>query len=370
MRFFALILYLICTPFAAVSQELSLGERILLEALGPWPPSEITDASNQYIGQAEVIELGQALFFDPRLSASGNLSCASCHLPQHAFAEPQPRAQAGARLDRNTQSLINVGQMRWYNWDGRNDTLWGASIHPIINPEEMALTPEDVAALMRGDDQRNGFEAAFGTDVFEQPAMEQLVLVGKALAAFQETLISPSSRFDTYRAAVLAGTQSDALNAQEQRGLQLFLGEARCVLCHIGPSLSNSEFHDIGLPFFAEGKRVDQGRYGGIRAYQDNPFTRLGPFSDEPEAEQAKAPGNFVALQYRNWGEFRVPSLRGISQTAPYMHDGSKPDLDAVVRHYSDLNMDRLHADGESLLRPLDLEEADIAALVAFLNAL
>ena len=115
--------------------------------------------------------------------------------------------------------------------------------------------------------------------------------------------------------------------------------------------------------------RVDTGRYGGIRRLQASPYTLLGAFNDDPKRSTATSTRH-VSLAHRNYGEFRVPSLRNVARTAPYMHDGSLATLRDVIRHYSDLDENRLHADGESILRPLRLSDAEIDDLVAFLESL
>ena len=118
-----------------------------------------------------------------------------------------------------------------------------------------------------------------------------------------------------------------------------------------------------------ERTRVDSGRYDGIRRLQASPYNLLGAFNDDPARSTATSTRH-VSLAHRNYGEFRVPSLRNVARTAPYMHDGSLATLRHVIRHYSDLDEDRLHADGESILRPLRLSDVDIDDLVAFLETL
>ncbi len=155
-----------------------------------------------------------------------------------------------------------------------------------------------------------------------------------------------------------------------QRGLRLFVGKGRCNVCHFGPNFTNGEFDDVGVPHFAEKGRVDTGRHGGIAALKASPFNLLGRYNDDP----AKAPGlatRHVELLHRNWGEFRVPSLRNVARTAPYMHDGSRATLADVVRHYSELDEERLHGiPGRRLIRPLRLTPREKADLVAFLETL
>ncbi len=198
-----------------------------------------------------------------------------------------------------------------------------------------------------------------------------LVDVAKALAAFQETLMSGRTSFDAFRDA-LANNDTSAMARYPiaaRRGLQLFVGRGNCSLCHFGPNFTNGEFHDVGIPFFAEPGRVDSGRFEGIRRLQASPFNRLGRYSDDASGASSLATRH-VTSQHRNWGEFKVPSLRNVAQTAPYMHAGTHATLADVVRHYSELDENRLHADGERLLKPLRLSAEEIADLVAFLETL
>ncbi|MET0346093.1 MAG: cytochrome-c peroxidase, partial [Casimicrobiaceae bacterium] len=149
----------------------------------------------------------------------------------------------------------------------------------------------------------------------------------------------------------------------------IFVGKGRCEVCHTGPRFTNGEFHDVGVPFFVERTRVDSGRHDGIKRLRASPYSLLGRWSDDPTRGTATSTRH-VSLDHRNFGEFRVPSLRGVARTAPYMHDGSLATLRDVVKHYSELDENRLHADGEAILRPLRLTDAEIADLVAFLESL
>jgi cytochrome c peroxidase len=154
-----------------------------------------------------------------------------------------------------------------------------------------------------------------------------------------------------------------------QRGLAMFVGAGNCSVCHGGPRFSNGEFHDIGIPFFVEPGRVDPGRHEGIRKLQASRYNLLGPFNDDSVRGTATST-RFVALDHRNFGEFKVPSLRNVARTAPYMHNGSMATLRDVIRHYSQLDEDRLHSDGERILKPLGLTDGDVDDLVAFLETL
>jgi cytochrome c peroxidase len=205
------------------------------------------------------------------------------------------------------------------------------------------------------------------------PADDERVAVdlAKALAAYQETLLSARTPFDDFRDAVQRGDRDAAQRYPQaaQRGLALFIGKGRCYVCHSGPNFSNGEFHDIGMPHFAAPGRVDPGRHGGIQSLQASRYNLLGPFNDDATRASAISTRH-VTIEHRNYGEFKVPSLRNLARSAPYMHDGSLATLRDVLRHYSELNEERLHADGEALLVPLRLSEAEIDDLLAFLDSL
>jgi cytochrome c peroxidase len=197
------------------------------------------------------------------------------------------------------------------------------------------------------------------------------VNMSKALAAYQETLITARSRFDDFRDALERGDMNAAATYPQdaQRGLQIFVGDGRCSFCHLGPAFTNGEFHDAGVPYFLSDSRVDQGRFAGLTALFGSPYTLDGPFTDDPARTGAWAVRS-VRRSPMDFGLFRVPGLRNVAQTAPYMHDGSLPDLEAVVTHYNTIDPERMHADGEAILRPLGLSDADIRSLVAFLETL
>jgi cytochrome c peroxidase len=154
-----------------------------------------------------------------------------------------------------------------------------------------------------------------------------------------------------------------------QRGLKLFIGEARCNVCHAGPAFTNDEFADVGVAFFLAAGGADAGRHGGLTRLLASSTNRLGPLNDagagaDPRAVLTRHP----KLEPRHFGEFRVPGLRQLTHTAPYMHNGSLATLEDVVRHYDRLDEERLHADGERILRRLNLGAGQAADLAAFLR--
>ena len=338
---------------------------------GPWPAPWTRDPSNRVSGNAAAIELGERLFFDRRLSGNGEFSCSRCHLPERNWSDGLARAVGIEEVDRNTPSVANARTQRWFGWDGANDSLWAQSVRPILDPRELGASTAHIAKLVRGDrDLACRYRRAFGS----APAAEDeklLVDTAKALAAFEETLVSGRTPFDEFRDALARGDSAATARYPEpaQRGLRIFIGKGSCNMCHAGPAFTNGEFHDTGIPFFIRPGQVDAGRHGGIKRLLANRMNLLGSYNDD--AKRLSATGTrHVALEHRNFGEFKVPSLRNLALTAPYMHNGSLATLRDVVRHYSEISPDRLHSDGEAILKPLKLTERETEDLVAFLESL
>ena len=348
-------------------------ERVFFNSHGPWTIDNTSDPSNIYSAKSSAIEFGRELFFDVRLSRYNNVSCASCHIPNNAFSDGRPTAVGAKLLDRNTIALANLKQQHWYGWAGQTDTLWGQSIRPLLNPKEMDMSTEILVARIRNNaDLGISYKNIFGQSASLHDEQTVLVNIAKALAAFQETITTPPTSFDNFYQAVKNGDQQGvrAYPQQALSGLKIFLGKGRCSFCHFGPNFTNGEFHNIGISHFTATGDVDPGRTAGLAHYFDYPFNRNGRYSDEGKASAELAPGNFVKLQHGNWGEFRVPSLRNVANTGPYMHNGSITTLREVVEYYSTINLDRLHGKGETLLRPLPLSESEIDSLIAFLHTL
>ncbi len=234
------------------------------------------------------VELGKMLFFDPRLSGDNQMSCATCHVPEKAYGDGlalSPGA-GGKRLERNTQTCLNVGFFKSFFWDGRAKSLEEQSLGPIQSAVEMN---QDLVELERELRAIPGYVDEFKRVFVTKPNRDG---IAKALAAFQRTLVTQPSPFDRY----LMGDE-DALSADARQGLELFLGDVGCVECHNGPLLSDGKFYRLGVSFLDEGR--------------------------------AKISGN-KDDRYR----FRTPSLRNVAQTGPYMHDGSQKTLDDVVMFY------------------------------------
>ena len=367
------IFLILAAATAAEGASLSFTEaevRAIL-AHGPWPVPWARDPSNRVSGNPAAIELGERLFFDRRLSGNGEFSCSRCHLPERNWSDGLARAVGIEEVDRNTPSVANARTQRWFGWDGANDSLWAQSVRPILDPRELGASTAHIAKLVRGDrDLACRYRRAFGS----APAAEDeklLVDTAKALAAFEETLVSGRTPFDEFRDALARGDSAATARYPEpaQRGLRIFIGKGSCNMCHAGPAFTNGEFHDTGIPFFIRPGQVDAGRHGGIKRLLSNRMNLLGPYNDD--AKRSSATGTrHVALEHRNFGEFKVPSLRNLALTAPYMHNGSLATLRDVVKHYSEISPDRLHSDGEAILKPLKLTERETEDLVAFLESL
>ncbi len=273
----------------------------------------------------ERIALGKKLFFDKRLSSTHEVSCGSCHLQEHAFADPRTISIGvhGRVGTRNAPMLVNMAYNTSFFWDGGVPTLEQQAIVPILNPLEMDMRLEDVAVRLKDDAE---YVELFRQAYDMEPKAEGIT---KGLATFIRTLVSGNSRYDRYQRG-----ENGALNESEKRGMELFLGESgECFHCHVGFNFTNNNIQNNGLYL----DYADQGRY----LVTENP---------------------------RDIGKFKVPSLRNVAVTAPYMHDGSLATLEEVVEHYVSGGV--AHPNADPIIHPLRLDEQDKADLVAFLKSL
>lgn len=351
--------------------DFSVDEKSQILAHGPWPLILRKDPSNRSETKASVSQWGASLFFDVRLSGNGKLSCASCHIPNLAFQDGNPTAIGQQLGIRNTPSLLDSAQARWLGWGGTHDSLWSASLAPLLNEGEMNHTLASFTQRMRNTPElASGYKTAYKQELPPDDAT-LAVDTAKALAAYQATLVSPRNAFDDFRDALARGDTAAAAKypLAAQRGLRLFIGAGRCTICHAGPRFSNGEFADIGVSFFVLGG-VDSGRYSGLQQLLSSDYNRLGRFNDARDSDSLAVITRHVILEPRNFGEFKVPGLRQLTQTSPYMHNGSLNRIEDVVQHYSQLNEERLHADGERILQPLRLTDRQADDLVAFLRSL
>jgi cytochrome c peroxidase len=370
-RLIAALLVLGAPAMAQAELDWSADERGAVARHGPWPSPPLRDVSNRVSGEVAAIALGEHLFGDPRLSADGQMSCATCHRPDREFSDGRAKAMGRVALERRTPSLWNVGYARWFGWDGAGDSLWAQSIRPILDEREMGGSAPQVAALVRGDSALAcGYRRAFG---HEPGADDEKLLVdlAKALAAFQATLVSPRTPFDSFRDALLADDREAMARypLASQRGLKLFIGAGSCSTCHFGPRFTNGEFADIGIPFFVGPGAVDPGRLEGLAKLAKSPFNLLSRHNDDASGASGVRTRHVQRL-HANFGEFRVPGLRQSARAAAFMHNGHFAALEEVVRHYSEVSPDRLHSDGTPLVRALALNAEQSADLISFLRSL
>jgi cytochrome c peroxidase len=345
-------------------------EILQLSPLPPIPPSP----TNAVAAHPAAARLGQRLFFDARLSANGQVSCATCHDPAHGFSDPKALSVGLGTTERHSMALWNVAHQRWFYWTGRKDSLWAQAVQPLLHSEEMGSSPEHLLAVLSGDaGLKAEYESIFGPLPVEAgartPAADRLLAnFGKALEAYERRIISKDAPFDRFVAGLRSGRAPDRsapISESAQRGLKLFVGRGKCVLCHAGPNFSDGEFHNLGLP----GATVDQGRFAGIMEVRDDRFNGLGALSDD------RSPATNIKLRYltvkpNHLGEFKTPTLRNVAQTAPYTHRGHVATLREMLDFYSELPGDTVFGHREETLRPAHFTEDEKADLVAFLRTL
>ncbi len=270
--------------------------------------------------------LGRKFFFDPLLSADLGVACASCHRPEHGFADPAARSRGvrGELTERNTPSLLNRGFGERFMWDGRAASLEEQVLLPIENPVEMGLPLEQALERLAAHAEYPAlFAAAF-------PGGLSRASLAQALSQYVRRLYSGDSAVDRFRASAYA-----ELSSEERVGLWVYESKGRCWRCHGGPNFTDEGFHSTGV-----------GAVDGL-----------------------PAPGRFaVTGDEADRGRFKTPSLRGAALSAPYMHDGSLSTLAEVVEFYR--RGGNRSANLDPLLQPLELGEREAAALVAFLGAL
>ena len=364
LRSFAVIALAVLLS-ACASTPPALTEAEINHALRLSPvPSPPADPSNRWADDPSAAALGRRFFHDTRLSANGKVSCATCHRAELAFTDGLKMSVGVGRAERNAPTLWNVAHQRWLFWDGRADTLWGQALGPLENPVEHGGHRGQYAELIRADEGlRTQYEGVFGP--IADDATEVLVNMGKAIAAFERTLASPPAPFDLFVEDLRHGNAgSSALPLDAVAGLKLFLGRAKCSICHDGPIFSDLEFHDIGI----ERSPTDRGRPAGISKLLGSEFTGISEWSDAPDGP-ARTQIEFLnrdATEVR----FKTPTLRNVALTAPYMHRGQLSSLEEVVRFYSTLKDADLSGTTEQILTPLNLDEREISQLVAFLESL
>lgn len=396
-------------------QRRALGE-LVLTALPPSP-------TNAHADDAAAAALGQQWFFDARFSgpialeqsegglgpvgATGRVARASCHDP--AAAGVDHRSPGGVSLGagftgRASPTEINAAYSPWLFWDGRKDSLWSQALGPIESPVEHNTSRLHVARVIHLH-YKDKYEAVFGalpdlTDTARFPettpvdsdndvdgmttrgrpgdehwqsmsAADQQEInrvfasFGKALEAYERLLIDEGSAFDRFM-----GGDLEAMSSAAVRGAKLFVGGASCNECHSGAVLSDFTFRNIGTP--QNGEHVpgeDRGRADGIAQVRDDIFNGAGAFSDDPGEGFKKLEG--IEEGDSTIGAFKVPTLRNVTRTAPYMHTDAVPDMAEVMRFYNDADSSSgFVGDVDEAIAPLDLSPEELSDLTEFLKAL
>ncbi len=359
-------------------------------SMPPLPP----DPSNRYADNAQAAAFGQRLFFDTRLSANGTIACATCHAPQQGFQDGKPLSQGIGTTNRRAMTIVGTAYSPWLFWDGRKDSQWAQALGPLESAVEHGGNRTRYAHLIAGSD-RAAYEALFGplpdttllppsagpvADPTARAAWDGMraadrdaitrfyANMGKAIAAYERTIMPGPSRFDAYVQAVLNNdtvAMQTLLTPDEVMGMRLFIGKAHCVNCHNGPLFTNNDFHNTGVPSVPR-LPEDTGRAHGAPQVRGDEFNCLSRYSDAQPAQCGE-------LQFmKPEGEqliraFKTPSLRNVAERGPFMHAGQFTTLNDVLAHY---NRAPAAPAGASELKPLNLSKTEIAQVIAFLKTL
>ncbi len=357
MKYYTYIvtMVLLCTCFMACNTKVSEYEALKIAYSKPtdqWPKPNIDsnivwkelavlpkpNYENGMPSEA-LIELGKQLFFEPRLSQSNQIACASCHHPDQNYTDNRTLSIGNKLLEgtRNAPTILNLSYSKHFFWDGRASSFEEQVLGPITNPVEMNTSLDTVVnRLNKIEGYKKQFKKEFDTDKI---TIDQ---IAKALGAFEKSLVSRKSRFDYF----LLGERK--LNEQELKGLHLFRTKARCLNCHYGPLFTDNQFHNVGLTYYG-------------RKYED-----LGRYNVTKKAEDV--------------GKFKTPSLRDVMRTRPWMHNGLFDKMEGVISMYSNgmpqpkrkpeqLN-DSLFPVTSPIIKKVNLTKEEIANVEAFLEAI
>jgi cytochrome c peroxidase len=380
-------------------------------------PALAPDPSNKYADNPVAAKLGQKLFFDKQFSGNGKVACASCHAPEKAFTDGLAKSQAMGETARSAPGLLGVAFSPWFFWDGRSDSLWSQALGPLEAAVEHGGNRLQYARIIYNDPvYKKQYEDLFeplpdfsdlqrfpiaASPVGDQASIAKwhkmsktdrtattriFVNIGKSIAAYESMLKPGASRFDEYVEAILnvetgETNTENILTIDEISGLKLFIGKAMCVTCHQGPLFTNHGFHNVAAPdpaaikpeytiplFYAlmDKPAIDRGRLKGVQQALESEFNCFSQYSDAVDNDCAE-------LKYVNkrrnetLAAFKVPTLRNISKTAPYMHAGQFSSLPEVLKHY---NSTPSPPAGHSELMPIKLKDRELKQIEAFLYSL
>ncbi|SFT54594.1 cytochrome c peroxidase [Lishizhenia tianjinensis] len=285
----------------------------------PWEISYPADNT----ANAEIAAFGRELFFDKDLSVDNTIACASCHMPDHAFADTVAfsRGVNGRQAGRNSPSLINAAFSPKFMGEGQVPTLEMQVLLPLLDQREMGASMKEVIEELKPKYN------AKSQELFQRDL--DAYVITRALANYERTLVAYASPFDLY----YYGKDKNALNKEAREGWRLFSEELNCVACHPAPNFTSFDLKNNGL------------------------------YKDYPDEGRYKVTG-----RYGDKGKFKIPSLRNVALTAPYMHDGKYASLKEVIQHYS--RGGEGHPNTDTLITGFKLNPEKEAQLISFLNAL
>jgi cytochrome c peroxidase len=415
-------------------KELAAIRQLWIGSLGQEPP----DPTNAVANDPRAATLGHQLFFDKNLSEDGSVACATCHDPEIAFADNNELAEGRGKAPRNTPSIIGSAFNRFQFWDGRADSLWSQALGPMESTVEHGTNRIYIAKLVYKN-YRSKYEALFGKmlDLNDEnrfpnlsqslengavrvawdnmrPNDQQSILriftnVGKSIAAYERLLRPGAAPFDQFADSILETNDTGGLNAisaNAQAGLKLFIGKGNCVACHNSALFNDANFYNTGVPFNQNSGGADPGRSRGLTQLERSGFSCFSVFSDainqcdatrkalgltvnalplpangsentalvqSQVVSSSNSPDDVVEVsavssKFSEWiGAFKTPSLRNVAQTAPYMYAGQFKTLKQVINHYNSAPTSVL---GKTQLKPLELTNLEIDQLVEFLKTL
>ncbi len=320
----------------------------------------------------EKIALGDKLFHDTRFSTTGTVSCATCHDAQKVFTDSPLQVSEGIHKltgTRNAPTVVNTAYFKTVFWDGRSPDLEDQSLHPFVNPVEMGLKDhEPILKIVRSDPE---YVAAFKTVFGKSGEQVTMTEVTRAIASFERTIVSGDSPFDRW---YFKGDEK-AMSPAAKRGFELFIGQGRCVSCHVIEQttalFTDNRFHNIGVGI--NGIQEDIPRLAGefLVAKAKGTDVDVAVLTDRKTSEL----GRFaVSDRLDDLGAFKTPTLRNVAVTGPFMHDGSMKTLRETVVHYNNGGVtkreDRVNDFLSGGIRPLELKDDQVDDLVAFMEAL
>ena len=384
-----------------------------LSAARPWTPSErrivasLTpiptlppSPSNRFANDNRAAILGQMWFFDGGFSASGKISCASCHQPEKWFTDGQKQAHGVGQTAMNAPTLLGAQWLPYLFHDGRKDSQWAQALGPMEADAEHGYDRLALAQRIFRH-YRPEYEALFGplpplddhqrfplharpvplgsthphqqawqtmTPADQQAVNTVLANFGKAIAAYERLLQPGEAPFDRFARKFLANDPAamQEMPASAVRGLRAFIGKAQCVNCHNGPLFTDRAFHNLGLPAVPGTNGVEVGRSLGAQTVKADEFRCGTPYADTDKCEELR----FLNPKFEDFlGAFKTPTLRNVAKTAPYMHAGHFATLAEVVAFYRTLPGQAQIGHRELVLTLLD-PEVNADDLVAFLEAL